>query len=140
MYLTKTSRAIIVLENYFQIIQIILEINHLITQTTDDNQRSKKIHIISHKTVIVDQIIEIISTEITIQDRIEADQNFCLKPNPIHSLGIDTIPMIDQETLHIIEIEIIPTIGKQFIQMIETKGIKTKDHVINLTTDQIIKN
>ena len=48
--------------------------------------------------------------------------------------------MIDQETLHILEIEINPTIGMETIQMIEIKNIKTIDHVIVLTTDQIIKN
>ena len=48
------------------------------------NQRNHhQIHLISHKTDIVDQIVEIITIETTIQDRIQADHNFRLKPVPI---------------------------------------------------------
>ena len=109
-------------------------------QTIEDDHQTKKIHVISHKIDIVDQIVELISIETTIQDGIQADQNFCLKPVPIHTLAIETIPMIDLEILPRIEIEIIPAIRIETIQMIETKDIKTIDHVIILTTDQIIKD
>ena len=53
IYLTKTSTAIIVLENNSQIIQINVEINHLITQTTEDDQQIKNFYVISRKTSIV---------------------------------------------------------------------------------------
>ena len=43
----------------------------------------------------------------TIHDRIQTDQNFHLKPFPIHTLGIDTFLMIDQEILRTIEIILI---------------------------------
>ena len=130
----------IVLENHFQLIQIILEVNQLIIQTTEDNHQTKEIHVISHKIDIVDQIVEITSMETSIQDRIQADRSFRVKPVPIHTLGIDTFPMIDQENLRTIEIKIIPKIGIETIQMIEIKDFKTIDHVIFLTTDKIIKD
>ena len=53
IYLTKTSTAIIVLENNSQIIQINVEINHLLTQTTEDDQQIKNFYVISRKTSIV---------------------------------------------------------------------------------------
>ena len=81
-----------------------------------------------------------INVETTIENRIQANLNFCLKPVPVHTPGIDTIPMIDLETLHIIEKKIIPAKGIETIQMIEIKHIKTIDHVIFLTTDQTIIN
>ena len=61
-------------------------------------------------------------------------------PVAIHTLGIDTIPMIDQEIHRTIEIEIIPTKGIEATQIIKTNDIKTKDHEIIQTTDQITKN
>ena len=48
--------------------------------------------------------------------------------------------MIDQETHRTKDIEIIPTIGLEFTQIIEINNIKTKDHEIIQTTDQITKN
>ena len=124
IYLTKTSTAVIVLENHSQTFQFFLKINHLIIQTTKDDHRAKKIYVIAHKTSIVDQIVEAISIETTIQDQFQADQNFRLKPVPAKNIGIDTIPMIHQETLYLIKIEIIPLMGIENIQMIETKDIK----------------
>ena len=53
----KTFTVIIVLENQFQTIQIIQEINHLITLATEEDYRTKEIHVISHKKDIVDQIV-----------------------------------------------------------------------------------
>ena len=128
------------MENRFQIIQIILDTNHLIIQFTKDDHQTKENHEISHKTGKVDQTVEIINIEKTIQDRLHADLNCRLKPVPIHTPGIDTNPMIDLENLHIIETEIIPTIEIETIQMIEIKDIKTIDHEIFRTTDQTIKD
>ena len=61
-------------------------------------------------TDIVDQTVEIINIEITIQDQIETDLNLRLIPVPIQILEIDITQMTDLETLHIKEKEIIPTI------------------------------
>ena len=41
--------------------------------------------------------MEIISIEITIHDQTQTDQSNRLIPVPIDTLGIDTLPMIDQE-------------------------------------------
>ena len=68
------------------------------TLTTEEDHQTKQIHGISHKTDIVDQIVEIISIERTIHVQVQTDQIIRLKPVPIHTLGIGTIPMIDQET------------------------------------------
>ena len=48
--------------------------------------------------------------------------------------------MIDQETHRTIDIEIIPTIETEAIQIIEIIDIKTIDHEIIQTTDQITKD
>ena len=101
---------------------------------------NQRIYKISHKTDIVDQTVEKINIETNIQERIQAELNFRLKPVPIHTLAIDTIPMIDQTTPHIIEIEFILAVEIETIQKIEIKDIKTIDHVIILTTDQTIKD
>ena len=138
---TKTFTVKIYLENHFQIIQINLEINHLIIPTTEDDHQTKEVHVISHKTDKVDQINEVISIETTIHDQVQIqnDQNIRLKPVPIHTLGIDTNQMIDQEVPRTIEIEIIPIIGIEATQTIQIKDIKIIYHEIILTTDQIIK-
>ena len=59
-------------------------------------------------------------------------------PLPTKFLEIEIIQTIDLKTLRTIEIEINPTIGKENIQMIEILDIKLIDHVIILTTYQII--
>ena len=61
-------------------------------------------------------------------------------PVPINTLGIDTIPMIDQEIHRTIEIEIVPTIGIEATQIIEINDIKTIDHEIIQKIDRIIKD
>ena len=83
-------------------------------------------------------MVEINIIDTTIHNRNQTDQNFHLKPVPIHTPGVETIPMIPQEILRTIEIEIIPSIGIETTQIFEIKDIKTKDHEIVLTTDQII--
>ena len=45
----KTFTVIIVLEKQFQTIQIIQEINQLITLTSEEDYQTKEIHVISHK-------------------------------------------------------------------------------------------
>ena len=60
-------------------------------------------------------------------------------PVPIHTLGIETTQMIDQETHHTIDIEIIPTLGTEVIQIIEIINIII-DHEIIQATDQITKD
>ena len=121
-----------------QITEITLDNNHSIIRTIEDDHQINKIHKISHKTDIVDQIVETVNIEITIQDQIQTNLNFCLMPVPIQILEIESNQIIDLETLHIKEIEIIPTIGIETIQMIEILDIKILDHANTPTTDQTI--
>ena len=65
--------------------------------TTEAGHQTKEFHVFFHKTDLVDQIVEIISIEVIIRDQTQTDQNIRLIPVPIYTLGIDTIPMIDQE-------------------------------------------
>ena len=61
--------VIIVLENHFQTVRMIPDANHLITLFTEADHQNKEIHKISHNTDIVDQVVEIISIELTIHDQ-----------------------------------------------------------------------
>ena len=124
--------------NHFQIVQIIQENNHLLTLVTEVDHQNKEIHESSHKIDIVDQIVSIISIEITNHDQIQTEENIRLIPVPIQILGIDTIQTIDHETHHTIETETIETIGIEVIQIIEINGFKTIDHETIHTTDLII--
>ena len=119
-----------------QITPISLDNNHPIIRIIEKDHLSKEIHEISHSADRVDHIVEIVSIKITIQDQIQTNPNFLLKPDPIKILEIEIIQIIDLETLHTIDIEEIPTIGRETIQTIETLDIKKIDHAINLTTDQ----
>ena len=83
-------------ENHFQATQITQEINHHITPVIEVDRPNEKIHETSHKINIADRIAKI--TKITIHDRIQTQQNLFLHPVPIQTQGIDTIPIIDQET------------------------------------------
>ena len=121
-----------------QITQTILDNNQLITRIIEEDHQIKEIHEVSHKTDIVDQTVEIVNIEITIQDQTQTNLNFRLMPVPIQILEIEFIQIIDLETLHTIEIELIPTVGIETIQMIEILDIKIIDHVIILTTNQTI--
>ena len=60
-----------------QITQITPDNNHPIIQIMEDNHHTKEIHEISRQTGIVDHIVEIVSIEITIQDQIQTNLNFC---------------------------------------------------------------
>ena len=85
----------------------------------EEDHHTKEIHKISHRTDMVDQIVEKVNIEITLQDQIQSNLNFCLMPILIQFLEVEIFQIIDQETLRIIEIEIIPTTGIETIQMIE---------------------
>ena len=110
------------------------------TLTTEVGHQTKKIHVNSHKTDIVDQIDKILSIEIIIHDQTQIDEFIHLIINLILNLVIDTIEMIDQETHRTIDIEIIPTVEKEATQIIKTNDIKTIDHELIQTTDQITKD
>ena len=101
-----------------------------------DDHHTKENHKISHKTDIVDHIVEIVIIKITIQDQFQRNTNFRLMLDPIQILEIEIIQIIGLETLHTTDIEIIPTIGIETIQTIEILDIKTINHAIILTTDQ----
>ena len=129
----------IALKNNFQTAQIIQEINHLITLITEVDHQTKEIHVISHKTDTVDQIVEILNIEIMFHDQTQTYQIIRLISVPIHTLGIYTIQMIDQEIHRKKEIKIILTIETEAIRMIEINNIII-DHEIFQTTDQITKD
>ena len=106
----KKFTVVLALKNRFQTAQIIQKINHLITLNTEVDHQTKGIHVIAHKTDIVDHPVEILNIEIIIYDQTQIDQVIRLTPVPIHTLGIDTIQMIDQELHRTIDTEIIPAI------------------------------
>ena len=139
IYPTRIFIVITSHKNHLQAIQTTLDNNHLVIKIIEDNHQIKKNPEISHKTDIIDQTVEIVSIEITIQDQIQTDLIFRWIPVPIHILGLDIFQIIDLETLCVIETAIIPTIGMETIQMIEI-DIKIFIHVIILTTDQTIKD
>ena len=101
----------------------------------EEDHHTKAIHEISHKTDIVDHIVERVNIEKTIPDQIQINLNFQLMPVPILILEIEIIQTINLETLHTIDIEIIPTIGIETIHIIETLDIKIFNHASILTTD-----
>ena len=127
IYPTKIIILIIVQENHFQITLIILHKIHSIIRILR-TITIPKIHKISHKTDIVDHIVEINSIKITTQDQIQTNQNFRLILDPIQILDIKIIHLSVLETLHTINIKTIPMIGIKTIQTIETLHIKIIDH------------
>ena len=122
----------------FHITQITLDNNHLKIRTIEEDHQIKETHEISHKTDVVDQIVEIVNIEMTIQDQTQTNLKFRLMPVPIQTLQIEIIQIIDLETLHLIEIVSILIVGIISIQMNEVKDIKIIDHAIILTTDHVI--
>ena len=137
--LNETFTVIIVLEN-FQTVRVIPDTNHLIILIKEADHQNKEIHKISQKIDIVDQIVEIMSIELNILNQTPTDQNIRLMPILIHTLGIDTNPMINQEIHLAIDIEFIPTIGLEATQIVEINDIKTIDREIIQTIDHIIKD
>ena len=116
MYQIKTFTVIISSqENHFQTAHLIQEINHLTTLTTEVDHQTKEIHVISHKIDIVDQIVEILNIKIIIHDQTQIDQVIRLIPVSFHTLGIDTVQMIDQEIHHTIDTENNPTVDPEAI-------------------------
>ena len=107
-----------------------LDDNHPIIRVIEEDHHTEEIREISHKTVLVDHIVEIVNIEITTQDQIQTDLSFRLMPVPIQILEIEIIQLIFLETLHTIDIET--------IQIIETLDIKIINHAVILTTDQNI--
>ena len=69
--------VIIALENHFQAIKTILEINHHITLVIEVDHPNKEIHEIFHKIDIVDQIVET-----TTQDQTQTQHNLFQHPVP----------------------------------------------------------
>ena len=114
---------------------ITLDNNHFTIQMIEDDHHTKKICKISHKTDIVDHIVEIFSIKITIQDQVQTNPNFRLMPDAMQTLKIGFIQIIDLRTLHTIDMAIFPTIGIETIQIFETLDIKIIDHAIFLRTD-----
>ena len=139
IYQIKLLTVIIALKNHFQTAQIIQKINHLITLTTEVDHQTKEIHVISHKTSIVDQIVEILNIEIIIRNQTQTDQIIRLIPIPIRTLGLDTIQLIDQKIHRTIDTEIIPTIETEAIRTIEISDIII-NHEITQTKDLIYNN
>ena len=129
----------IVLENHFQATKTILEINHPITQVIEADHPNEVNHETSHKTDIVDRIVETI-----IHDQIQTQHNLFQHPVP-SQIGINIIQTISHEIHLIIEIETIQIIGTETIQTTKIEAIPTTvisiqliDHGITHTTDQII--
>ena len=128
--------VITVQENHFRTTLITQGINHHITQVIEEDHQNEEIHRILHKTIIIDQIVEI-----TIRDQIQMQHNLFLDPIP--NQEIITIQTINHETHHTIEIETTPIIGIEVIQTTETRITRTIDqgitHIIDQTiTDQTI--
>ena len=132
----------IALENHFQIIKTILEINHHITLVIEVDHPNKEIHEISHKIDIVDQIVET-----TTHDQTQTQHILFQHPVP-NQTEIDIIQTINHENQLIIEIDTIRIIGTGTIQTTEIEAIpiiviiviQTIDHGITHTTDQTIKD
>ena len=61
--------------NHFRTIPITREINHHITQVTEEDHQNEEIHKILHKIIILDQIVEIITL-----DQILIQHNLFLDP------------------------------------------------------------
>ena len=126
--------VIIALENHFQAIKTILEINHRITLVIEVDHPNKEIHKISHKIGIVDQIVETIT-----HNQIQTQHILFHYPVP-NQTEIDIIQIINHEIHRIIEIETIQTTEIEVTPTTVIIVIQTTDHGITHTTDQTIKD
>ena len=106
-----------------------------ITQVIEEDHQNKEIHRILHKTIIIDQIVEI-----TIRDQTQMQHNLFLDPVPNQTQEINTNPIINHKTHHITEIETIHIIEIEVIRTIEIRITRTIDHQITHITDQTITN
>ena len=128
------SIVTIALENHFQIIKTILEINHHRTLVIEVDHPNKEIQEIFHKLDIVDQIVETTTHDQTqtqhnlFQHRVSNQTEIDIIQTINHEIhlmiGIDTIQIIGTETIQTTEIEAIPT-TVIIIQTIDHKIIHT---------------
>ena len=132
----------IALENHFQIIKTILEINHHITLVIEVDHPNREIQEIFHKIDIVDQIVET-----TTHDQTQTQHNLFQHqvPNQTEIVIIQTINheihlIIEIDTIQIIETETIQTTETEAFPKIIIIAIQTKDHGIIHTTDPTIKD
>ena len=130
MYIVTTVQ-----ENHFRTTQITQGINHHITQLIEEDHQNEEIHRILHKTIIIDQIVEI-----TIRDQIQMQHNLFLDPIPNQTQVINIIPIINHETHHITEIETLQIIETEVIRTIEIKITRTINQEIPHITDQTTIN
>ena len=128
MYIVTTVQ-----ENHFRTTLITQGINHHITQVIEEDHQNEEIHRILHKTIIIDQIVEI-----TIRDQIQMQHTLFLDPIPNQTQEINIIPIINHETHHITEIETIQIIETEVIRTIEIKITRTINQEITHITDQTI--
>ena len=124
--------AITALENHFQAIKTILEVNHHTTLVIEVDHPNKEIPEISHKIDIVDRIVET-----TTHDQIQAQHNLFQHPVP-NQTEIDIIPIINHEIHRTIEIETTQIIEIETIQTIETEVTPTTEIIFIQTTDHEI--
>ena len=121
-------------ENHFRTTPVTREINHHITQVTEEDHQNEEIHRILHKIIIIDQIVEI-----TIRDQIQIQiHNLFLDPIHNQTKEINIIPIINHEIHHKTEIETIRIIEIEVIQTIEIRITRTIDQEIIHITDQTI--
>ena len=113
-------------ENHFRTTLITQGINHHITQVIEEDHQNEEIHRILHKTIIIDQIVEI-----TTRDQIQMQHNLFLDRIPNLTQEINIIPIINHETHHITEIETIQIIETEVIRLIEIKITRTIDQERN---------
>ena len=125
--------AITVQENHFRTIPITREINHHITQVTEEDHQNEEIHKILHKIITIDQIVET-----TTPDQIQIQHNFFLDLILNQTQEINTTQTINHETHHIIEIETIQIIEIEVIRTTEIRITRTIDQEITHITDQTI--
>ena len=125
----KTFTVTINQENQSLITIIPLDNNHLTEITIAVDLQIKEIHEISHKIDIVDQTVETINIEITIQDQ---NQTEVITQNTteivqIQTPELDIIRTIVLEILHLTVTETAKTIGIDNFQITDHETIQTKD-------------
>ena len=133
VYQTKTFLVILVQEKNSLLTITALANNHLINLFIEEDLQLKEIHKKSHKIYTADQIVKIISIEITIQDQIQKETiiRASLKTVPIQTFIIDTIQMIEPETSYTIGVIIYSNNRNRHYQ-------KKTDHETIQTIDQTI--
>ena len=130
MYIVTTVQ-----ENHFRTTSTTQGINHHITQVIEEDHQNEdgEIHKILHKSIIIDQIVEI-----TVRDQILMQHNLFLDPVPNQTQEINTTSKINHETHHTTEIETIHIIEIEVIRTIEIKTTRTIDQEITRIINQTI--